>query len=183
MEDGESIFIENEKLVGYVYNKFFRQKYHEYEDDLIQEGRIALWKCINKYDNDKNCFSTFAVKCIKNSLYMFLRRELACGKRCVSLYEQISNTEGLVIEDVVEDNGVGVEEKTCRSDSFKEILKKKNEIKGEKKRSIIEGWISGKNCAELGREFGVTKSYCSLVVNEFKKKCSADKKLRNMVLA
>lgn len=52
--------------------KSFSVSTNDYED-LFQEGRIALYRAVCKYDSSKASFTTFAAVCIKNALTSFVR--------------------------------------------------------------------------------------------------------------
>ena len=41
-------------------------------DDLVQEGQIAIWKCINKYDEHSGItFLTYAKHAIQNTMMLY----------------------------------------------------------------------------------------------------------------
>lgn len=68
-------FDSNVELVYYVFNKYY-SKYRQFEDDLIQEGLMGLWKACQCFDESRGVkFSTFAVKVIYNQMGMFMRKE------------------------------------------------------------------------------------------------------------
>ena len=47
-------------------------------DDLIQEGKIAIWKCIDKFDESLGItFLTYVKPAIKNSMIDFIRKSIA----------------------------------------------------------------------------------------------------------
>lgn len=80
--DGMVNFDENIGLVYYVFNKYY-QKYRDIEDDLIQEGMIGLWKACQTFDSLREVkFSTYAVKVIKNSMGMYVRKEARSREEC-----------------------------------------------------------------------------------------------------
>lgn len=72
----EMIFDDNVKLVPFVYNKHFKwASAYGLTDDLLQEGYIGLWKATILFDETKGyAFSTFAIRCIKNEMMLFLRK-------------------------------------------------------------------------------------------------------------
>lgn len=67
-------FESNMKLVPYIYNKYF-YGLKKYKDDLFQCGYMGLWKACKRFEETKSKFSTFACKCIKNEMLLFLRQE------------------------------------------------------------------------------------------------------------
>lgn len=72
----EDKVIECVKLVKFIINERF-SAYHEYRDDLIQEGVIGLIKSMKKYDPSKpNAkFSTYASICIRNEIQKFVSEQ------------------------------------------------------------------------------------------------------------
>lgn len=67
-------FDSNVNLVYAVFNKSFYM-YRDYEEDLIQEGLMGLWKACRTFDASLGFeFSTYAVKVIRNEMGMFIRK-------------------------------------------------------------------------------------------------------------
>ncbi len=70
MDNEEKLFLENMKLVTYALNKCKCF----YDDDLKQECYLALWKAVKAFDETRGFkFSTFAMRCILNKIYMTWR--------------------------------------------------------------------------------------------------------------
>lgn len=73
MED--KLFNENIALVKDLYNKKF-SNLSWLKEDLIQSGYYGLWCACISFKEDKGYkFSTYAYRCIMNSMLMFLRKE------------------------------------------------------------------------------------------------------------
>ena len=69
-------FENNEKLVYKVYNKQF-VRYGHIKEDLLQCGRMALWRACQRFDETKGYkFSTYAVRAITNEMLDFVYQEL-----------------------------------------------------------------------------------------------------------
>lgn len=69
--------VEFEKNMKLVY-KIVTSEYKNRQDkeDICQSGFIGLWKaCMYYNDCHGNTFSTFAVKCIRNEINLYLRHE------------------------------------------------------------------------------------------------------------
>lgn len=66
----EELFEAHGHLVYFVYNKHFNSsKNLTYKDDLMQEGRLALWEACSMFDENKEIkFSTFAVTVIYHKM-------------------------------------------------------------------------------------------------------------------
>ena len=69
------------------------------DEDLVQVGRIALWKCAKRFDPDKGKFSTYAFKAIYHSML----DELGERKSDVSLNAPVIGEEELELQDTIAD--------------------------------------------------------------------------------
>ena len=69
------------------------------DEDLIQTGRIALWRCAKRYDPDKGKFSTYAYKAI----YHNMLKELSKRKTEVSLNTPVISEEECELQDLIPD--------------------------------------------------------------------------------
>lgn len=66
------LVLKNQNLVRSVIRDKF-SIYHEYYDDMMQEGLIGLIKAVASYEPDKGAqLSTFAYLCIKNEIQKFV---------------------------------------------------------------------------------------------------------------
>ena len=112
------------------------------DDDLIQVGRIALWKCAKRYDPDKGHFSTYAYRAI----YHAMLNELSKRKSDVSLNTTVPGGDGLELQDMIEDLNQsleGVELKFELVDFMKTLNQRRQEIlkrkaRGETRREIAK---------------------------------------------
>lgn len=68
----QELVIKNQNLVRTVIRDKF-SIYHEYYEDMLQEGLIGLIKAVSRYEADKGAqLSTFAYMCIKNEIQKFV---------------------------------------------------------------------------------------------------------------
>ena len=72
MDEREKRIVDNLKLVHFVLRRYIHQPDTMYED-LYQEGVIGLISAVDKFDESKASFSTFAVCCILRQIQMYLR--------------------------------------------------------------------------------------------------------------
>src|SRR5574344_1874453 len=81
---------ENIKLVFYCFNRLHKDRFVEkYADDLKQEGMLGLMKAANTFDSEKGRFSTYAILCIRNEMFMFMRKMRKSFDREISLYTPV----------------------------------------------------------------------------------------------
>lgn len=80
----EELFEKNQRLAYHVATRYTRIFPHLTED-LHQTALIGLWKAAMMFDPDRKfTFATFACKCIKNEIRMFLRKENRWMKLCAA---------------------------------------------------------------------------------------------------
>lgn len=88
-------FIEyNIPLIKNIIEKKF--KYPNYFDDLLQEGRLALSKALDKYDPDRGNISTLCYWSVMNRLKTFMSKTNLYGSRKKRL-EPIDNSEEILL--------------------------------------------------------------------------------------
>jgi len=85
------LFEENEKLVYFVCNKY-RSNMH-YSEDLVSEAFIGFWKACLKYDSSFGAFSTFAVRCIYNTVNNYIKNYCNKGVFTTSFDSDILDLE------------------------------------------------------------------------------------------
>lgn len=90
MKNENSLVLDNEALVRFLLKSYaWRDDY----EDLLQEGRLALYQAAEKYDPAKGKFSSFAARYIRNGIQRILRSENREKRRCpgatVSLNEAV----------------------------------------------------------------------------------------------
>ena len=91
-EAQEQKVLANMRLVYYVINQFPHINPNDYED-WVQIGRIGLIKAVSTFDENKGKkFSPYAVRCIKNEIYMNFRKERKHSSN-ISLNDVIHTSE------------------------------------------------------------------------------------------
>lgn len=148
-------FESNTGLVYAVFNETY-QECRRFEDDLIQEGMIALWRACQDYkDGGTAAFSTFATIYIRNAMGMFMRTE---NRHTV----HVTSIENPVCPDVPEVtyiNTTPVEEPVSLPDtiSTNEVL---DFIQDKPQYRIVMMKMVGYTQSEIAQELGVTP--CSI---------------------
>lgn len=67
----DQAILDNEKLVLFTVNKYFPE--YRLDDDIIQLGRIGLWKALRSYAPEASKFGNYAVLCIKNEIAKYFQ--------------------------------------------------------------------------------------------------------------
>lgn len=177
-KDINELLAQYENLIHYVLHKKYPSL--EFNEDALQEGRIALWQAIQTYDETKGSFMTWAHSCIYNRMAQILRREftdkrqanLNCssldgplkeytnlGREDITLYDILSNTSLSV-----DYNITTVELKML----LEEFFEKKQLLKRDK--DIFIKYIVGYTQQELGKEYGVSRSMVCRIVQRTQEK-------------
>lgn len=152
----------NEKLVGYVINRCFRQ-YHD-DQDIYQMGLIGLWRAIEKFDESKGvAFSTYAIPSIYNNIL----REIALRSHqpeTVSMSEPIPGQNGedrLTVELMLLDARDPIGDMEARL-AFEEVRKNHT----DRNWFMFLRSLSGEPQRAIGADYGIGRAAVSRVVRE-----------------
>ena len=71
----KELFDKNQKLVGWCMKQYIHSQINASEfDDIMQEGRLALWEAAQRYDVSRGTqFSTYAVRYIMGRMKRYVR--------------------------------------------------------------------------------------------------------------
>jgi RNA polymerase sporulation-specific sigma factor len=138
-------------------------------DALCQEGRIALFRATQSYDEKTCMFSTYASVCIRNAMTNWAKKY---GKNAFS--HSVSDTdENLDCKNPV----ASVEEKVIADELLCAILKGSYAQLSQSERCVLEKKISGKSIDEISKEIG--KSTKSVENTLFRARKKIKQKLEN----
>ena len=175
MQDIDKLIEKNEKLVYHVWNKRFSayETNWAYKDDLIQIGRIALWKACLNFDPSKGSeFSSYACQAIYNGMLCAITRKYNKFMSNEVSYETIVYTDP-------EGNTVTITDTIPSEDAFDAIEMKVaveqflSTCKNPRMRCIIEKRLEGYSQTDISKELGVSRSYVNMTCCRFKKKFKA----------
>lgn len=114
-------------------------------DDLCQEGRIALYRAVNRYNGDKSSFTTFARVCIKNAMTSFVRSysaETRISIGSISLDDADAENMASASESTPEENLIATE-------FINEMDNAINTILSESEQQVIRYKLSGFGATEI----------------------------------
>lgn len=98
-------------IAGEMHSQF--GKLADY-DELVQEGRIAMWKCVSHFDDNLSLsFISYAKRAIKNAMIDVIR------KRCAT-----ERSEGISLDDISENDGQMKVSDFGSNDCFPSFLQK-----------------------------------------------------------
>lgn len=148
-------FESNIGLVGAVYNKLF-SKYRWIKDDLMQEGSMALFIACQKYDKERNTnFSTFATACIKNSMLLYVKKELRASVNIVS-------------DDVID----YADSEFASYNSDYESIEVKEKFRDVPDKKILHLMVAGFNNREISEQTNNSYRVITKKVNNIKEYCA-----------
>lgn len=164
-QETEQTIISNEKLVRFAINKYHPNFIGD--DDVVQAGRIGLWKACANYDSSKSKFSTYATRCILNEI----KAELRSRTKVWQFGSIASLDEPLYIDN----DGTAITLAHCISDPNDEYciidydlsyLKRKL---SERDAEVFNMSICGFSPVEIGKAFGITRARVYQIMKKIQK--------------
>lgn len=152
--DHEKVVALCEPIIYYYLHKTnFWNIFTSFRDDFLQEGRIAILRCINAYDY-RGRFTTFVHTSIRNALYSFVKK--------MDLFGNMKNVE-LKLDVAEGDDDFSDKPLTMIDDLIDNIEHHKN-------RDILKGYfLDGKTQTEVAKDLGVSQQWVNTIVNQYKK--------------
>lgn len=167
-EEKELFFLNNVRLVANEVNKLIIDNKVIYEE-LMSSGIIGLHKAIETYNNKRGvAFSSYASICIRNEIYMFLRKEKR-HKDLSSLnyviYENNKNGSDLTLEDTIIDDKVDTVKDVNIKIMYEKVLELFPDL-NERDAFILTKYFSIENnmeytLTEIAHLLGYSQSYVS----------------------
>ena len=114
-------------------------------EDLCQEGRIALYKAVCNYNEDKSSFTTFARVCIKNAMTSFIRTYSVENKALIGNIS-LDDAEAENITPILDSTP---EETLIATEFINELENAINTILSESERLVIKYKLSGIGSTEI----------------------------------
>lgn len=181
----QQLAAENINLVYDVWHRYFQTNTPEkYESDFIEEGMIGLCKAAKKYDPNKDVkFSTYAHRCIKNSMGRILQ-DWQTKKRKgteISLFTPIfkhkQELHTMRIIDTINGNDPGFEEVEHLDEirSQKEFVKWMLSALNDDEVTVLSlryglGGMEPKKYREIGEIYGVSGQAIAKRLDKMKEK-------------
>lgn len=105
----DALVCNNIRLVYFIFGRLKKEMFAPAEkEDILSSGVLGLVKAANTYDEKRGVkFSTYAAMCIRNEIFMYLRKTNRYYTKEVSLEEPVSvddNGATLTIADTLEAN-------------------------------------------------------------------------------
>lgn len=141
-------FDSNQGIVYAVYNKHFAG-FGYLQEDLIQEGLLALWKACSTFDESRGCtFCTYAFTVVANAMRMYLRKE---RKHLETLplddtRKTPGDIESVIVQSLTDADTLDKVMRAAKSLGYEDIVRLK---------------IAGAKQVDIAKELGVTQATIS----------------------
>ena len=164
----------NEEAIEYLINQQMDIVYHKAKsfyikgcdkDDVIQEGRIGLYKAIKYYKIEgKSSFNTFCNLCVYRKLVSAIKR--ANRNKRLSLnnstsmdkpfnYSNGANTTGRSLNDIIPDEAGNVEEDILSKEFFSLLFSDLKEYLTELEWDVFKHYLDDKSYKEIAKTLDV----------------------------
>lgn len=152
----EELYTQNETLVYFTISKYYPG--YLGDEDLVQECKIGLWRAVTSYDETKSKFSTFACKCILNSIRMYFRGSKN-KVETVSLDQPASSSDDVdvTLQDlVVDDSSEYRIDSVVHKHLIAEIRDRLSTADSAMLVPVFDLWLQGCTCTQIGERLGVS---------------------------
>ena len=172
-DDPDRTIRENERLIYYILKNKLNRDDLVYDEDIIQCGRIGIYKAWKSYDATKAAWSTYMTRCVTNEIFIEFRRRRNPKNKfyedCERLNRIIDDSEGgrCELQDFL----------AFEDSSFDDVIsdheQRWNEIYSSlslRERSIIYWLDMEYTQKEIGEMIGTSQSYASRLIQKLKNK-------------
>lgn len=143
-------------------------------DDLRQEGLIALYRAVCKYDKALSGFSTFASVCIKRAMLTWIRDHVSKVGRDGSLVTEVSLDESF--ENILSDeNTVCPEELYISKETVKSLRSHAMKQLSDYEKCVFLMYLEEMSSSEIADSMGRTKKSVENALDRIRKKLSYGK--------
>lgn len=174
-EEKEKIAEENIALIHYVLKSIHTQNI-PYEE-LVDAGYMGYAKALDSYDKGRNVkFSTYAINCIRNEIFFFLRKEQKHLSKTISMNTILStdnngNTLELIDTIDAEDEAKSLEHVIENSANRRILLDALEYLKPEEKYILIYRFGLNKGEIKTQKEIAETIHMSQANVSKIQKNC------------
>lgn len=168
VKDINEMIKDNEGLIYYTLQRYFYATTSEYDikEDMVQVGRMALYKAIQTYEVGRTEFSTYAVKVIKSKMINFLQNDLYKYVAKGGL-NKVHDTEG-IDDDKVRERIVGRFDDHSNVET-NELLDYIKDFKDERAYKIVCLLSEGYTYEEIGSILNLSKQRINQIITKLRK--------------
>lgn len=171
----EKLLNEHKQLVNFVTRKYFLVGGDN--DDLLQEGMIALCKAINSYDETKGVsFATYAKTVIENTIINAIKSD-ASNKNILLNNSYGLTNQGQITNNSEDDFGYTIasdsltpESQVISTEQTKDIVKQIKDCLSDYELKILKYYLKGLSYTQIATELGVSSKSVDNALNRIKNK-------------
>jgi len=163
------LFDDNFRLVNYTLNSMNIRPGNPIYEDCFSWAQAGLFDAVNRFDSEKSKFSTFAMKCIKNSVARFLRFTRAKKRTAIvlSLEQPLAeDKEGnkLTLGESIASADNTLDETIIEEETLQELLAILVTAADERIQEIYLRWIDGEIQMKIAEDYGITQMNVSRLI-------------------
>ena len=161
----EKRFQKNKSIVPFVYYRWFNN-YTNWQEDLFQEGYLALWKACCKFKEDHATikFSTYAINAVYFKLLDYCKKFIGKTSNIISLdafcVSETPEGDSLYLIDMISDE---------QDMDTRYLIENCINQLSERDRKIILDIMAGYNQEEIAKKRNVSQSFVSRRLIKFRK--------------
>ena len=168
--EAEKRFNENQRIVPYVYNRWFNQ-YSKWQEDLLQEGYAALWRACCKFEDiGKVKFSTYIVNAVRYRMLYYCQRFINRHSHVLSLdtlkVSETSEGDSLSLIDVLGED---------ENPEVKYLIEICLSKLSEKDQRIVNDIFNGYTQDEIAEKYNISQATVSRRLLQFKNLINKEK--------
>ena len=141
-------------IYHYLHRTTFWSIFPNERDDLVQEGRLAIYKCALTYDG-RNKFTTYVHNAVRNAIYNYVKR--------MKLFDNINMVELLPDVYNISDDS----DDTAMTKLYEMLM---NDLLNDKHSDILHAYfVEEYSQQEIADKMNLSQQWVGTIVNTFKK--------------
>lgn len=158
MNEALKRFQANQNLAYHILSKYYPT--YVQDEDLKQDALLGLWQACLTFEEGKAKFSTYAGKCITNSIRITLRHRNKVPET-LSLDQPMGGGDNSLLSEVIEDTSSSIDDGII---CFKEFWKTLTNLE----RYCVQMRLKGYSQVDIAKKLGVTRSYVNQILREMR---------------
>ena len=167
----DAVFIRYKKMLVSIGRSYFLIN-GDY-DDVMQEGMIGLFKAINTF-NDEYAFSSYAYRCIKNSILTAVKKANTDKNKPLKNYISLSGSEDDDVDKmfILKDLNYNPETTVINKENEKELKEKILTNLTSLEKSVLGKFLDGYSYEDIAKDLNKDKKSVDNAIQRIRKKIS-----------
>lgn len=165
----DKLITDNMGLIYYCLRSFSIPSTSAVYDDFFSAAQYGLVKASNSFDPNKNCtFATFAIRCIKNEILMYLRKEkkhvyVASLEEPISM-KDIGKIGDVHLEDIIASPDSDFTEVLELNETFSILMEISFNTLSINQQLVLYYWLGNISQKKIGERLHFSQSYVSRIL-------------------